>query len=120
LSRIKDSKAKHLVFIPSHPLGYTAGKWREWYPAVLAAEGVAGTVANGLLSKTKGSLTTRVNKCPGQEGWVLQYQRLIKSISWTIRLFDQCVNNKAGQSHKSTRIRREVRRFQVIGLADHC
>ena len=39
LSRIKDSQVKHLAFIPSHPFGYTAGKWREWYPDVVAEEG---------------------------------------------------------------------------------
>ena len=81
LTRIKDSKAKHLAFIPSHPFGYTAGKWREWYPDVVAEEGATGTVVNELLSGTIGSLTTNANKYLWQEGWFLQHQRLIKSIS---------------------------------------
>ena len=81
LTRIKDSKAKHLAFIPSHPFGYTAGKWREWYPDVVAEEGATGTVVNELLSGTSGSLTTNANKYLWQEGWFLQHQRLIKSIS---------------------------------------
>ena len=80
-SRIKDSQVKHLAFIPSHPFGYTAGKWREWYPDVVAEEGATGTVSNELLSATKGSLTTDVRKYLWQEGWFLQHQRLIKSIA---------------------------------------
>ena len=59
LSRIEKSRAKHLAFIPSHPFGYTAGKWREWYPDVVAEEGTTDTVANELLSEVKGSLTTK-------------------------------------------------------------
>ncbi len=81
LSRIDQSKAETLAFIPSHPFGYTAGKWREWYPDVVAEEGASGTVINELLSGNKGSLTTEVNKYLWQEGWFLQHQRLIKAIS---------------------------------------
>ena len=80
-SRIKNSQVKNLAFIPSHPFGYTAGKWREWYPDVVAEEGATGTVSNELLSATKGSLTTDVRKYLWQEGWFLQHQRLIKSIA---------------------------------------
>ena len=79
-SRIKNSQVKNLAFIPSHPFGYTAGKWREWYPDVVAEEGATGTVSNELLSETRGSLTTDVRKYLWQEGWFLQHQRLIKSI----------------------------------------
>jgi hypothetical protein len=81
LSRINQSKAKTLAFIPSHPFGYTAGKWREWYPDVVAEEGASGTVINELLSGNKGSLTAEVNKYLWQEGWFFQHQRLIKAIS---------------------------------------
>ena len=81
LSRIKNSQAQNLAFIPSHPFGYTAGKWREWYPDVVAEEGATGIVSNELLSATKGSLTTDVRKYLWQEGWFLQHQRLIKSIA---------------------------------------
>jgi hypothetical protein len=81
LSRIKDSNAMHLAFIPSHPFGYTAGKWREWYPDVVAEDGKKGTVVNQLLSSTKGTLTTDADKYLWQEGWFMQHQRLIKSMS---------------------------------------
>ena len=81
ISRINNSKAKHLAFIPSHPLGYTAGKWREWYPDVVAEEGTSGTVINELLSGRKGSLTIDANKYLWQKGWFLQHQRLLQSIS---------------------------------------
>ena len=70
-----------MAFIPSHPLGYTAGKWREWYPDVVAEEGATGTVVNELLSGRSGSLTTDVNKYLWQSGWFLQHQRLLKSIA---------------------------------------
>ena len=79
--RLQVSDARHLAFIPSHPLGYTAGKWREWYPDVVAEEGASGTVVNELLSGLKGSLTTKVNKYLWQQGWFLQHQRLLKEIS---------------------------------------
>ena len=81
LSRIDNSKAKHLGFIPSHPLGYTAGKWREWYPDVVAEEGVSGVVVNELLSGLKGRLTTQANKYLWQEGWFLQHQRILESLA---------------------------------------
>ena len=81
LSRIVNSKAKHLAFIPSHPLGYTAGKWREWYPDVVAEEGASGIVINELLSGRKGSLTINADKYLWQKGWFLQHQRLLKTIS---------------------------------------
>ena len=81
LSRMEKSTAKSLAFIPSHPFGYTAGKWREWYPDVVAEKGASGTVINELLSDTKGSLTDDVDKFLWQKGWFLQHQRLIKSIS---------------------------------------
>ena len=61
IARMNSSNARHLAFIPSHPMGYTAGKWREWYPDVVAEEGASGTVINELLSGRKGSLTTNVN-----------------------------------------------------------
>ncbi len=81
ISRMRESNARHLAFIPSHPLGYTAGKWREWYPDVVAEEGATGTVVNELLSGLKGSLTTNVDKYLWQEGWFLQHQRLLNSMA---------------------------------------
>ncbi len=79
--RIEESEAKHLAFIPSHPFGYTAGKWREWYPDVVAEEGAQGTVVNELLSGRRGSLTVNANKYLWQEGWFLQHQRLLQSLA---------------------------------------
>ena len=81
ISRMRESNARHLAFIPSHPLGYTAGKWREWYPDVVAEQGATGTVVNELLSGLKGSLTTNVDKYLWQEGWFLQHQRLLNSMA---------------------------------------
>ena len=81
LSKIENSKAKHLAFIPSHPLGYTAGKWREWYPDVVAEEGASGIVINELLSGRKGNLTIDADKYLWQGGWFLQHQRILQAIS---------------------------------------
>jgi len=81
LSRFKDSSAKHLAFIPSHPFGYTAGKWREWYPDVVASENEDGIVVNELLSGKKGKLTVKAQKYLWQKGWFLQHQNFLKGIS---------------------------------------
>ena len=81
LSRFKKSSAKHLAFIPSHPLGYTAGKWREWYPDVVASDEEDGTIMNELLSGKKGKLTTKAEKYLWQKGWFLQHQRFLKGLS---------------------------------------
>ena len=75
----------HLAFIPSHPFGYTAGKWREWYPDVVAEDGKKGIVVNQLLSSTKGTLTTDADKYLWQDGWFMQHQRLIKSGSINLK-----------------------------------
>ncbi len=71
-----ESSATHFAFIPSHPLGYTAGKWREWYPDVVAEAG-ADTVSNELLGETKGTLGMNANKYLWQQDWWAQHQRLL-------------------------------------------
>ena len=81
--RIETSDASHFVMVPSHPMGWTAGKWREWYPDVVAPEGFEGTVANrlNLYGDTKGVLTARANKYLWQMGWWLQHQRVLKALA---------------------------------------
>lgn len=75
-----ESSASHFAFIPSHPLGYTAGKWREWYPDVVAEEGDQ-TVSNELLGETKGSLGLNADKYLWQSGWWAQHQRLLAALA---------------------------------------
>jgi hypothetical protein len=65
LSRTSASDTTHLVHGPSNPLGWTAGKWGEWYPDVLGDDG---------------KLTTKTPKPYWQAGWLKQHDRLLGSI----------------------------------------
>jgi phosphodiesterase/alkaline phosphatase D-like protein len=56
----------HLVHAPSNPPGWSAGKWGEWYPDILGADG---------------ALTTRVVKPYWQEGWLAQHDRLMRAMA---------------------------------------
>ena len=56
----------HLVHVPSNPPGWTAGKWGEWYPDVLGADG---------------KLTTAKPKPYWQPGWLAQHDRLMAAIA---------------------------------------
>ncbi|MCY4256301.1 MAG: hypothetical protein OXE51_09355 [Gammaproteobacteria bacterium] len=60
-----ESAIRHLVHIPSTPFGWTAGKWGEWYPDVLQADG---------------SLGIKQPKAYWQPGWFNQHQRLLAAI----------------------------------------
>ena len=62
-------------------MGYTAGKWREWYPDVVASDKEDGIIMNELLSGKKGKLTTKAKKYLWQKGWFLQHQRFLKGLS---------------------------------------
>jgi hypothetical protein len=65
-SRMADREPAHVVNLPSMPPVWSAGKWGDWYPDVLDAEG---------------RLTTKVNKPYWQEGWVRQHDRLMQACS---------------------------------------
>ncbi|MYA31277.1 MAG: hypothetical protein F4Y31_08600 [Gammaproteobacteria bacterium] len=65
-ARTRDESAvRHLVQVPSTPFGWTAGKWGEWYPDVLQADG---------------SLGVEQAKPYWQSGWFSQHQRLLSAI----------------------------------------
>ena len=65
--RTRDEKAtRHLVHMPSTPMGWAAGKWGEWYPDILESNNKLGT------SKPKPYW---------QQGWWLQHQRLLSMTS---------------------------------------
>jgi hypothetical protein len=81
VSRIKNSPAKHYAMVPSHPFGWTAGKWREWYPDVVAPKGFTGVVTNDLLSGVEGELTANAEKFFWQKGWWNQHQRLLEVLA---------------------------------------
>ncbi len=65
VSRAAATDAAHLVHVPSNPPGWSAGKWGEWYPDVLGADG---------------QLTTATAKPYWQSGWLAQHDRLMKSL----------------------------------------
>lgn len=64
--------SKHLIHFPSHPMGWTAGKWREWYPDLLESK---GSLVAGVEHSEDGG------KYMWQQGWWNQHQRLLQAIS---------------------------------------
>ena len=68
-------------------MGWSAGKWREWYPDVVAPEGFEGLVTNELNFEgaTKGVLTSKAQKYLWQRGWWSQHQRLLQAL-WLAQL----------------------------------
>lgn len=64
--RLKGSPAQHVVSISALPFGWSAGKWLEWYPDVVAASG---------------ALTRDRPKPHWQPGWFDQHQRLLRAVS---------------------------------------
>jgi hypothetical protein len=65
-ARMASTDARQLVQVPSIPVGYTAGKWGEWYPDVLGDDR---------------RLTTERPKAFWQEGWLRQHDRLLAAAS---------------------------------------
>ena len=65
-ARTAAAEVAHLVHAPSNPPGWTAGKWGEWYPDVLGADG---------------KLTVARPKPYWQSGWLKQHDRLIQAMS---------------------------------------
>jgi hypothetical protein len=66
VDRTASQDVTHLVHAPSNPLGWTAGKWMEWYPDVLNADG---------------KLTTAEAKPYWQSGWLKQHDRLVAAMA---------------------------------------
>ncbi len=81
INRSKNSPAKHYAMVPSHPPGWTAGKWREWYPDVVAPKGFTGLVSNDILTGEQGELTANAEKYFWQKGWWDQHQRLLEALA---------------------------------------
>ncbi len=64
--RMGAADVTHVVNAPSNPPGWSAGKWGEWYPDVLGADG---------------RLTMAVAKPYWQAGWLKQHDRLLAAMS---------------------------------------
>ena len=66
LARAAATDVTHVVHAPSNPPGWSAGKWGEWYPDVLGADG---------------KLTVATAKPYWQTGWLAQHDRLMASLA---------------------------------------
>ena len=64
ISRTGADDTSHLIHVPSTPMGWSAGKWAEWYPDVLDGK----------------TLTIEKHKHLWQPGWFAQHQRILKSL----------------------------------------
>jgi hypothetical protein len=65
-ARARAIDTRHLVHVPSSPLGWSAGKWGEWYPDVLGDDR---------------RLTTAIPKPYWQQGWLAQHDRIVRSLT---------------------------------------
>ena len=65
LSRTAAQDTHQLVHIPSTPMGWSAGKWGEWYPDVRQGK----------------SLTDQVEKPHWQTGWFTQHQKIVSALT---------------------------------------
>jgi len=68
VDRTRAENTLHLIHVPSHPFGWTAGKWREWYPDLLETR---GALVAEILVDNQG------NKYEWKRGWWDQHQRLL-------------------------------------------
>ncbi len=66
VARTTSPEVTHVVHAPSNPMGWSAGKWMEWYPDVLNRDG---------------KLTTSVPKPYWQSGWMKQHDRLVAAMT---------------------------------------
>lgn len=87
LERTRRQDTAQLLHVPSHPPGWSAGKWREWYPDIMetqatriSADGTAITDWGGS-SDGKGKLSTAHPKYFWQSGWYAQHQRIFSALS---------------------------------------
>jgi hypothetical protein len=66
MGRMTAQETRHVVNLPSTPVGWSAGKWGEWYPDLLQADGKLGVAKPKYL---------------WQSGWNLQHNRLLQAAS---------------------------------------
>ncbi|MCZ6831496.1 MAG: hypothetical protein O7F73_18265 [Gammaproteobacteria bacterium] len=72
IENTRSEDTQHFAHFPSHPMGWTAGKWREWYPDMLES---SGTTLAAVQRDAEG------NKYLWQSGWWYQHQRLVQALS---------------------------------------
>jgi hypothetical protein len=87
LARTRASDARHLVHMPSTPFGWTAGKWREWYPDVVVSDEVMASNEDTISQRFGGvrgknlRLSTAKQKYMWQSGWNAQHQRIVDAMT---------------------------------------
>ena len=62
-------------------MGWTAGKWREWYPDVAVGESGGAATARMHTEGRQFELTTEQPKFMWQSGWWAQHQRLLAMLT---------------------------------------
>ncbi len=83
LTQTHNEDTHHLIHVPSHPMGWTAGKWREWYPDLLESSG-------SMLAQVGSEDSDE--KYNWQQGWWHQHQRLCQSMSQQKKRKAVCVS----------------------------
>lgn len=87
LRRTAARDTAQLLHVPSHPPGWSAGKWREWYPDVIDAAASRTTATGATVtdfggpSDGRGRLSTARPKYMWQPGWHAQHQRLMAALT---------------------------------------
>ena len=66
MQRMAAEETRHVVNLPSTPVGWSAGKWGEWYPDLLQSNGQLGVAEPKYL---------------WQSGWNFQHNRLLRAAS---------------------------------------
>ena len=66
MRRMSSQDTAHVINLPSTPVGWSAGKWGEWYPDLLQGDGRLGVAKPKYL---------------WQSGWNLQHNRLLQAAS---------------------------------------
>jgi hypothetical protein len=81
LRRTADEGIRQLLHVPSHPMGWSAGKWREWYPDVADTGTTGAQEAQMGTGGKQFRLTTDKPKFMWQRGWWEQHQRLLAAVA---------------------------------------
>lgn len=80
-ARTANPDIRQLLHLPSHPMGWSAGKWREWYPDVADTGDEGEQIAQIGTEGKRFRLTNEKPKFMWQQGWWRQHQRLLKTLS---------------------------------------